>query len=398
MDSFAVLHTKLLKLGHMRKILLYVLGVLVLGLAGWVSYLLVSKEKEKRPAPKRQVKTVFIDTVRNSAVPIQVRANGNLVAKERVALFAEVQGVFQGSAHPFKPGQPFRNGEVLLRIDASEYLASVQSAKSNLYNLITAAMPDLRLDYPDIYPKWQAYLDSFDVTKKTPELPEMTSEQERYFINGRNIVTTFYDIRNLEQRLTKYIIRAPFSGVLTQAQVTEGTLVRPGQSLGVYINPKVYELEVAVNKSYSDFLRLGRTVVLKNLEGTQTYQGKVSRINAAVNQQSQTVSVFIDVADENLKEGMYLEATIEGRQEEDAIEVPRKLLTEAGELFILRDSILDLAPVNPVFFTDETVILKGLENGTVYLSRSVPGAYPGMLVRPYKQNAPKEDISQNLEK
>ena len=199
----------------MRKILLYILGFLVLALAGWVSYLLVTKEKEKRPTPRRQIKTVFTDTVRNQAVPIQVQANGNLVAKERVALFAEVQGVFQSSAHPFKPGQSYRKGEVLLRIDASEYLASVQSVKSNLYNLITAAMPDLRLDYPEIYPKWQAYLNSFDITKTTPELPEMTSEQERYFINGRNIVTTYYNVKNLEQRHTKYIIRAPFSGVLT---------------------------------------------------------------------------------------------------------------------------------------------------------------------------------------
>ena len=378
----------------MRKILLYVLGLLVLALAGWVSYLLVTKEKEQRPAPVRQIKTVFTDTVQNRSVPIQVQANGNLVAKERVALFAEVQGVFRTSAHPFKAGQAYRRGEVLLRIDASEYQASVQSAKSNLYNLITAAMPDLRLDYPEIYPKWQAYLNSFDITKNTPELPEMTSEQERYFINGRNIVTTYYNVKNLEQRLTKYVIRAPFSGVLTSAEVTEGTLVRPGQSLGVFINPSVYELEVAVNKSYSDFLRIGRKVRLEDLEGTHQYEGTVSRINAAVNQQSQTVSVFIDVADPGLKEGMYLEATIEGREEENAIEIPRKLLTEQNELFIVRDSILDLLPVNPVFFTEQTVVLKGLPEGTVFLSRSVPGAYPGMAVKPYANNGDSGGVRQ----
>ncbi|UCE69332.1 MAG: HlyD family efflux transporter periplasmic adaptor subunit [Flavobacteriaceae bacterium] len=379
----------------MRKFLLYVLGFLVLCLAGWVSYLLVTKQREQRPAPIRQIKTVFTDTVRNQSVPIQVEANGNLVAKERVALFAEVQGVFQGSSHPFKPGQAFSRGEVLLRIDASEYQASVQSAKSNLYNLITAAMPDLRLDYPEIYPKWQAYLNSFDITKGTPVLPEMTSEQERYYINGRNIVTTYYNVKNLEQRLTKYVIRAPFSGVLTEAQVTEGTLVRPGQSLGVFINPRIYELEVAVNKSYSDFLRLGKKVRLENLEGSQVFEGVVSRINAAVNQQTQTVSVFIDVADPGLKEGMYLEAIIEGRAEENAIEIPRKLLTEQGELFIIRDSVLDLLPVTPVFFTDQTVILKGLPEGTVYLSRSVPGSYPGMVIQPYRQNQDSGGADQN---
>lgn len=377
----------------MRKIILYALGVLVLGLAGWLSYLLISQEKVKRPIPKRQVKTVFTDTVKNGPVPIRVNANGNLMAKERVALFAEVQGVFQGSARPFKAGQPYRKGEILLRIDATEYRSSVQSAKSNLYNLLTAAMPDLRLDYPEIYLKWQTYLNNFDLTKATPALPEMTSEQERYFINGRNIVTTYYNVKNQEQRLTKYNIRAPFTGVLTEAQVTEGTLVRPGQSLGVLINPRVYELEVAVNKSYSDFLQIGKTVRLKNLEGTQEYEGSVSRINAAVNQQSQTVSVFIDIAHPSLKEGMYLEAIIEGRQEENAIEIPRKLLTERGELYILRDSILDLTPVQPVFFTDETVIIKGVEDGIVYLSRSVPGAYPGMLVKPYRKIDKTSEVS-----
>ena len=66
---------------------------------------------------------------------------------------------------------------------------------------------------------------------------------------------------------------------------------------------------------------------------------------------------------------MYLEATMQGRQEENAIEVPRKLLTEAGELFVLRDRGPDLYPVEAVFYTDEIVILKGVENGTVYLSR-----------------------------
>ncbi|WP_338156647.1 efflux RND transporter periplasmic adaptor subunit [Robiginitalea aestuariiviva] len=343
-----------------------------------------------------QVKTVFVDTVENTAVPIRVRANGNLTAKQRIALFSEVQGIFRGSAHPFKPGQPYSRGEVLLRIDASEYQASVQSAKSNLYNLITAAMPDLRLDFPEIYPKWQAYLDGFDLGGPTPVLPDMTSDKERYFINGRNIVTSYYNVKNLEQRLGKYVIRAPYSGVLTQADVTEGTLVRPGQALGVFINPSVYELEVAVNKSYSDFLKVGREVQLESLEGAGQYTGKVSRINAAVNQESQTVSVFIDVSSPKLKEGMYLEALIQGRQEEDAIEVPRKLLTERGELYILRDSVLDLVPATPVFFTEQTAVIKGIENGTVILTRPVPGAYPGMIVKPYREGAQAPEVTENM--
>ncbi len=368
----------------MRKIILYSLGVIILVLAVFIAYLLVTAEEEKRPVARRETKTVFVDTVRHQTIPIVIPANGNLAAKERVEIFSEVQGIFRYSSHPFKPGQAYRKGEILLRIDADEYAASVQSAKSNLYNLITAAMPDLRLDYPEDYPKWQAYLSGFDLEQPTPELPEITSEKERYFISGRNIVTTYYNVKNLERRLSKYIIRAPFSGVLTEALVTEGSLIRPGQRLGMFINPDVYELQVAVNKSYSEFLQVGEEVDLQNLEGTQQFKGKVARINAAVNQESQTVSVFIDVADDRVKEGMYLEARIEGRKEENAFEISRKLLNDQKELFIVRDSILDVIEVNPVFFSEKTAVIKDIAEGTVILSRPVPGAYAGMVVKTYR--------------
>ncbi|NNK10471.1 MAG: HlyD family efflux transporter periplasmic adaptor subunit [Flavobacteriaceae bacterium] len=368
----------------MRKTILYSLGVVILALAVYVAYVLVSAEEVKRPTSPKEIKTVFVDTVVNSTIPIVIPANGNLAAKERVELYSEVQGIFRYSTYPFKPGQAFRTGEILMRIDADEYAASVQSAKSNLYNLITAAMPDLRLDYPDAYPKWQAYLSGFDLEKSTPELPEITSEKERYFISGRNIVTTYYNVKNLERRLSKYILRAPFNGVLTEALVTEGSLIRPGQKLGEFINPKIYELQVAVNKSYSDFLKVGEEVDLKNLEGTQEFVGKVARINASVNQESQTVSVFIDVEDPRVKEGMYLEARIEGRSEENAFEISRKLLNDQKEIYIVRDSILDILTVRPVYFSDKTVVLNDVEDGTVILSRPVPGAYAGMVVKTYR--------------
>ena len=84
----------------------------------------------------------------------------------------------------FKEGQSFRKGETIINIDADEYAASVQSAKSNLFNQLTAVMPDLRLDYPDIYSKWQDYLTNFDMSKSTPALPELATEKEKFFISA----------------------------------------------------------------------------------------------------------------------------------------------------------------------------------------------------------------------
>ena len=373
----------------MRKIILAILGVLLIVAAYFGAKAIANSKSTPRARPEKAVKTVFVDTVRNEVVPILVPANGNLVARQRLELFAEVQGVFLPSTKLFRPGQRYRKGEPIIRINASEYAASVQSAKSNLLNQITAVMPDLRLDYPDIYPKWAAYLQSFDLENSTPKLPSLDSDQEKFFITGRGILTSYYNVKNLEQRLSKYSIRAPYNGVLTEALVTEGTLVRGGQKLGEFINTDRYELEVALSKKFSDLLQVGREVELTNLEKTQTFTGTVSRINSKVEQASQTVKAFIDVSHPDLKEGMYLEANLLARDEMNALQIDRSLLLENDKIFVVRDSILDLIDVTPVYFTDENVVLKGVPEGLTIVSKPVVGAYAGMLVKIYQENTSK---------
>jgi len=369
-----------------RRILLSVLGVVLIVLALWAAYGLISGNKRQRPKPKKIVKTVFVDTVQNGLIPITIEAKGNLVASRRVELFSEVQGVFKPGPKLFKPGQEYRKGETLLRLNADEYFATVKSQKSGLINQITGIMPDLRLDYPESYNKWQQYLNSFDINKATPKLPEVTTEKERYFLSGRNIFTSYYNVKNLEQRLVKYTIQAPFKGILTQALVTEGTLVRPGQKLGEFIDTSSYELEVAINKSYADLLEVGKTVVLSNLDKTKEYKGVVSRVNGNVNVASQTINAYIVVRDESLREGVYLEAYLDARSEDDAIMISRNLLQSDNQVFAVKDSSLILVPVKPVYFTDKSVVLKEVPNGTIIVSSPVPGAYSGMAIKVYSGN------------
>jgi len=367
-----------------RKIILSILGLLLIVIAFFLAGEIIDSRKSFRPRAEKVVKTVFTEIVKNGNVPIVVPANGNLNAKRRVELYAEVQGVFIGGNKLFRPGTRYRSGETIIRIDAAEYAASVQSAKSNLYNQLTSIMPDLRLDYPEIFPKWETYLNGFDMKKATPELPEMTTEKEKFFISGRGILTSFYNVKNLEQRLSKYRISAPFDGVLTEALVTEGTLVRSGQKLGEFINTESYELEVSVSKTFSDLLRVGEKVNLTNLNKTKTYEGKVARINSRVDQSSQTIKAFIEVNDSSLREGMYLEANLDAKEEPDAIEIDRNLLLENDQIFVVRDSILDLIDVRPVYFSEKRVVLKEVPDGTVIMAKPLLGAYTGMAVKIYQ--------------
>lgn len=368
----------------MRKIIFTGLGIVLIVASFFLAKVIIDNKKVFKPRAQKVVKTVFTEVVENKTIPIVVSANGNLRAKQRVELYAEVQGVFRRGSKLFKEGQAYNQGETIISIDADEYTASVQSAKSNLYNELTSIMPDLRLDYPDFYPKWQKYLNGFDLSKSTPKLPEMTSESERFFITGRGILSSYYNVKNLEQRLSKYRIVAPFTGVLTEALVTEGTLVRSGQKLGEFINPGVYELEVSVSKSFTDLLKVGESVELTSLDGEEVYTGKVARINGRVDQASQTIKAYIEVDNDKLREGMYLEANLDAKKEENAIEIDRSLLLEGNKIFVVRDSVLDLIDVKPVYFSEKSVVLKDVPNGMTIMSKPLIGAYTGMAVKVYE--------------
>jgi len=365
----------------MRTFISIVLGIIAISAAVFFAMGLINSKQRPEPKVEKAVASVYVDTVKNSTVPIIVPAYGNLTAVRKVELYAEVQGVLQESNKVFKPGQTYRKGNTLLKLDSEEYYASLVAQKSGLQNLITASMSDLKFDYQKAYPQWERYLRSFDLNKPVPPLPQPLSQQESFFITGRNIVTTYYNIKNMEERLRKYTIRASFDGILTEALVTPGTLVRSGQKLGEYIDPSAYELEVSISKSNSDLLRIGKKVALNNLDKTSSWTGEVVRVNGKIDLRTQTVQVFIQVVGAELKEGMYLEASLLAIEEPTAIEISRKLLVNNNQVFVVQDDKLSLVEVKLVYINDKNMVIKGLQDGTTILQRPVMGAYEGMAVK-----------------
>jgi len=382
----------------MRKLILVILGVLFITGAIYGAKMIINSKSKTRKAPSKVIKTVFVDTVKNTSIPIIIPANGNLVAKRRVEIYSEVQGIFKPGSKLFKPGEKYQKNEAFISINDTEYYANVQLAKSNLYNSIAAVLADLRLDFPEVFLKWEAYLKSYDLNKPTPKLPKMVSEKENYFITGRSIVSNYYTVKNLEQRLSKYTISAPFEGILTEALVTEGTLIRSNQKLGEFIDPSIYEMEVSLSKTFASLLEVGETVELNNLERTRKYSGIVSRVNGSINSATQTIAVYIEIKNSNLKEGMYLEANLNAKKEKNAIEINRGLLLDENKIFIVRDSVLDMINVRPVYFSNTKVVLKDIPDGTIILSSPFPGAYVGMMVKPLQVQKESTSIKSNKTK
>ena len=183
--------------------------------------------------------------------------------------------------------------------------------------------------------------------------------------------------------MEKYTIQAPFNGALAAANITEGTVVRVGQKLGDFMNTWSYELEAAINEEDIELLDIGSSVKLKSDNSKETWVGKVSRISKVVDPGTQTIKVFISTSGNGLKEGMYLTGQVNGRKVDQAVEIPRTLLLEDNKVFVIENSALKMMEVDPIHYTTQTVVLKGLPDGTVLLDESIAGGYEGMEVTTY---------------
>lgn len=365
----------------MRKIILAVIGlaIIILSIFGAI-YIVDSNVKEKNTKVDT-AKPVSVKTVANADVLIEIKTNGNLTALQKFELFSEVQGVFETNNKLFRPGQAYQKNEVLVAINNEEFLASLQASRSEFISQLVALMPDIQLDYSSEFEVWSTYLNSLSPLKRLPPLPEIKNQNFNYFISGRGILSGYYNIKNLEVRLAKFTIRAPFDGMLTQVDITPGTLVRQGQRLGEFINPSEMELEVALQKNYTNYIHVGDSVQLKAIDNNLSAIGTVSRINNQVDPTSQTIQVFVNVEGKELNEGMYMEASIKGETIPDAFQINRSLINNNNEIFVVKDSVLALKKIKPIHYSTNTAVVKGLNNGDVIMTSNLSSAYSGMLVK-----------------
>lgn len=105
--------------------------------------------------------------------------------------------IIQKQLSNFRAGKKFQKGEILLRIDDEVYKNSLFAQKSNLLNQLTLLLPDLKIDFPQEYQKWDDYLANFEISKSF------------------NIYKLFYDIKSIEATYLKFFITAPFDGSVT---------------------------------------------------------------------------------------------------------------------------------------------------------------------------------------
>ena len=364
----------------LRRVLV-VAGVFILAL-GFMGNQFLSSQKEPPPRkpPESLVRKVDTFAVYNQKIPTSLSIQGSISAYDKIEIFTEVSGTLVSSARPFKEGSYFSKGTTLIKVDDTEARLSLQAQKSALLNAITQMMPDLKIDYKESFPNWSTYLSEFDLDAPIKAFPEPVNDQEKFFVASRNLYNQYYTIKSGEERLSKYLIKAPFGGVITAASINPGTLVRAGQKLGELMNTKNYELEATVPLRDLEYLKVGDKVSLHSDDIPGKWTGKIRRINDQLDPGTQSVTVFVAVNGRNLKEGMYLRGNAAGRSIDDAVRIPKNLLINQESVYRIQDNKLILHPVKVIKIYEHDAVLKGIPDGTILVENIFPGMFDGMTV------------------
>jgi len=297
---------------------------------------------------------VHFYTVAEETARRRIQAVGSLYALEESTLSSQVEGrVAQVLADV---GDTVKEGQPLVTLDPQELQFEVDRQRG----IVTQVRAQLGIgpnDLPPSDPKkiasvQRAEADLFDADHKYNRAQEMfrdklISQQQldeaasRYQSASATYAVALQEVDRLkallvsseaseklaEKKLNDATIRAPFPGAIMTRNVHPGEYLRVQSPVMVLVRTDTLRARLAVPERWAGWVKEGVTTDL-HVEAFpgETFQGKISRINPAVAQDSRTfeAEALLDNPDGRLKPGFFLQASIPSEKEEKTIFLPEQ--------------------------------------------------------------------------
>ena len=269
------------KLSVVIGILILVLGVSLSSRLGRSDDSIPSNNTQPAEALKNFVSHKI---VKNESFGSLIQFTGKVVARQKIDLLTEVNGILLKSDKELREGIRFNRGDLILNLDDSDLKIDIQAAKSQFFSTIVNILPDIENDHPTNLQAWKNYTDQFSIDASIAPLPQAKTKREQLFIGGKNLLNQYYNIKKMEHQLTKYQVYAPFDCVLSISSIYEGAYVRNGQKLGVLSHPNRYEVEANISLYDEDFFKVGSKVVLNSQVNNNTWKGTVIRFGKSIDE------------------------------------------------------------------------------------------------------------------
>lgn len=302
-----------------------------------------------------------------------LRAVDQVTVKAKVA--AEVRAVM------VREGESVKAGQVVVKLDTSEYEARVAQARGNLNN--ARAQMEIATKARD---NNLALVDKGFISKNA-----FDNSASQYAAAQASVDSAQGALDIVLKSLNDTVSRAPISGLVSVRHVQPGEKVAVDSRLLEIVNLQQLELEAAVPSSEISKVAIGQKVELR-IEGlSQRFDGKVVRINPATQAGSRSVPVYVQVANPQnlLRVGMFADGRLLLSSKAGAMTLPQSAVRKVNDgsfVFAVVNNKIERLPVtlgNTGLVGDEhhIEITSGLELGAQVIRADMGNLTPGTPVR-----------------
>jgi RND family efflux transporter MFP subunit len=262
----------------------------------------------------RNVPLVSTLELKTTAFEHYLDLQGNVQTKQNILLYPEMAGTLVKVY--VKEGQPVRKGQVLAKIDDGGMASGLEQLRTQASLAETTYERQKRL--------WEQNIGS----------------EIQYLQTKTNYEATVQAVRQAEAQLAKSTITAPFSGIVDDVLVDEGSTVNPagGTPIIRLVNLSDMYVEVDVPESYLREVTEGKRVELYIPVLGDSMISKVRQTGNFINPANRTFKVEVSVPNTKgqIKPNLTVRVKINDYSNSEAVLVPPGVISEnsAGQQYV----------------------------------------------------------------
>lgn len=311
---------------------------------------------------------VKVATVRRGDLIIKLESPGEAVTNLHVDMKAEVSGNIKKIY--VKESQHVKKGDLLIEVDDREYRLALESSEANRLERLSKYLLEQRFgggeqtsglaggqlspaaaqEFARLEEMYQKGLISREeYQKKRMELDvsliESGERKEEIMRAAQGVTQAEVEVEQARLNLEKTKIRAPFDGIVTNIDVSNGENISTGADLLTIVNIAQIQVHAKVLESEIGKMKVGREVDLKfSAYPGQVFKGVVDAISPIVDPEDKTCNVIVKLANVNeaIKPGMHAEVEIAAEIYPDRLLVPQDAILSRSArklVFVVQDGL-----------------------------------------------------------
>ncbi|MBS5980580.1 MAG: efflux RND transporter periplasmic adaptor subunit [Dysgonomonas mossii] len=305
--------------------------------------------------------------------------SGEVTAKQTANISTRMMGYV--TKIYVKPGDKVASGQLLVSISSDDILAK----KAQIQAMITEAEAAAKNAQRD-YERFKTLRNQNSVSDK--ELENVALQNTS--MNAR-VQMARQQMNEVNAMLSYTNIRAPFSGVVTQKMVDEGSIANPGMPILTIEQNGELQVIASIPENYIQYVKVGDVAKIELKSLGLTIDGKVSELSPSAFRTGgqYSMKLAIDTKDkENIRPGMYVNILIPNKTSEN---ITSKIMLDKSSI-VYRDQLTgvyvidDQSQVNLRWIRlgktigNQVEVLSGLSQNDEIVSKAEGKLYNGVKV------------------